>query len=185
MHKTLALWRAEHANFSRLLDILDAELSVFHAGGMPRYELMQDILYYMTHYSDVLHHPKEDLVFAKLKARNSDLTALVDTLTAEHENLHALGEELVRDLDGAIDGSILPREQIETAARDYAVSLRDHMRVEETEILPWAGTLLADSDWSEISSKIRHIEDPLFGSTAEARYAALREHIAKETRASD
>ena len=182
MHKTLALWRAEHVNFSRLLDVLDGELAVFHAAGMPRYELMQDILYYMTHYSDVLHHPKEDLVFAVLKARNKDLAAVVDALTEEHPKLRALGEALVGDLDGAVNGTILPREQIGAAAREYAKCLRNHMRTEETDILPWAGKLLEDKDWSDIGRTIRHIEDPLFGSTAEARYAALRHHIAKEAR---
>jgi hemerythrin-like domain-containing protein len=183
MQKTLALWRAEHVNFTRLLDLLDHQLAIFHAGGMPQYELMQDIMYYMTHYCDVLHHPKEDLVFAKLKARKKDLAAKVDTLRAEHARLRELGEALVRDLDGVVNGSILPRERVEAAAGQYAAHLRNHMRVEETDILPWAAKLLHAADWSEIDGTISHIEDPLFGSTAEARYAALRDHIAKEARA--
>jgi hemerythrin-like domain-containing protein len=183
MQKTLALWRAEHVNFTRLLDLLDDQLAIFHTGGMPRYELMQDIMYYMTHYCDVLHHPKEDLVFAKLKARNQDLAAQVDSLIAQHATLSELGENLVRDLDGVVNGSILPRERIETAAGEYATYLRNHMRMEETDILPWAAKLLHAADWTEINGTISHIEDPLFGSTAEARYAALRDHIAKEARA--
>ena len=184
MEKTLALWRAEHVNFTRLLDLLDDQLAIFHAGGMPRYELMQDIMYYMTHYCDVLHHPKEDLVFAKIKARNKDLAAQVDALSAQHAKLRDLGENLVRDLDGVVNGSILPRERIEAAASEYATYLRNHMRMEETDILPWAAKLLHDADWMEIGSTIRHIEDPLFGSTAESRYATLRDHIAREARSS-
>ena len=67
MPDTLALWHAEHVNFTRLLNLLDDQLSLFHDGGSPDYALMLDIMFYMTHYSDVLHHPKEDLVFAKIK----------------------------------------------------------------------------------------------------------------------
>src|SRR5438046_4647146 len=85
MHKTLPLWRAEHVNSTRLLDLLGDQLEVFHAGGVPRYELMLDIMYYMTHYSDVLHHPKEDLAFAEIKARNKEIAPQVDALIERSE----------------------------------------------------------------------------------------------------
>jgi len=182
MHKTLALWRAEHVNFTRLLDLLGDQLEVFHAGGMPRYELMLDIMYYMTHYSDVLHHPMEDLAFAKIKARNREIAPQVDALIEQHVSLRELGEKLTRDLDGIVNGSIITRERVEASASEYVTHLRNHMRMEETEILPLAAKLLQDKDWSEIDGAIRHIEDPLFGSSAEARYAALREQIARQAR---
>src|SRR5437762_1608989 len=182
MHKTLALWRAEHVNFTRLLDLLGDQLEVFHAGGMPRYELMLDIMYYTTHYSDVLHPPMEDLAFAKMKARNKEIAPKVDALIGQHVSLRELGEKLTRNLDGIVNGSILPRESVEASASEYATHLRNHMRREETEILPLAAKLLQDKDWSEIDGAIRHSEDPLFGSSAEARYAALREQIARQAR---
>ena len=59
------------------------------------------------------------------------------------------------------------------------------MRTEEAEILPLAAKLLQDPDWSEIDGGVTHIEDPLFGSRTEARYAALRRHIVQQARASD
>ena len=185
MHRTLALWYAEHVNFTKLLDVLGDQLKVFHAGGMPRYELMLDIMYYMTHYSDVLHHPKEDLVFAKIKARNKEIAPKIDALIEQHVSLRDLGEELTRDLDGIVNGSIFPRERVEAAASDYVTHLRNHMRTEETEILPLAGKLLQDEDWSEIDGAIGHIEDPLFGPSTEARYAALRDQIARQARTSE
>jgi hemerythrin-like domain-containing protein len=53
------LWHADHVNFGRLLNLLEGELRRLHDDRSPDYELMLDIMYYMTHYSDVLHHPKE------------------------------------------------------------------------------------------------------------------------------
>jgi len=70
MSDTLSRWHAEHANFSKLLDLLERQVASFHDGGSPDYELMLEIMYYMTHYPDVLHHPKEDLVFASWTARS-------------------------------------------------------------------------------------------------------------------
>jgi hemerythrin-like domain-containing protein len=63
MTDTIAVWRAEHLNFAKLLDILEEQLQRFHTGDEPNYELMLDIMFYMTHYSDLLHHPREDLAF--------------------------------------------------------------------------------------------------------------------------
>jgi hypothetical protein len=31
---------------------------------------MLDIMFYMTHYPTLLHHPKEDLAFARIAARS-------------------------------------------------------------------------------------------------------------------
>ena len=67
-------------------------------------------------------------------------------------------------------------------ARDYVTQLRSHMRTEEHEILPLAARLLNQDDWSAVDAAIAHITDPLFGSSAEQRYAALREQIAREAR---
>ena len=56
------------------------------------------------------------------------------------------------------------------------------MRMEESEILPLAAKLLHEDDWSAIDAAIAHIADPLFGGSAEQRYAALRKQIAREAR---
>jgi hemerythrin-like domain-containing protein len=182
MHKTLALWHADHVNFTNLLRVLDDQLALFHEGDTPQYELMLDIMYYMTHYCDVVHHPKEDLVFAEIKARDKSIAPKVDALIEQHASLKDLGEKLAHDLDDIVNGSVSPREHVEADARRYVTGLRNHMRAEETDILPLAARLLRDEDWSKIDDAVKHIEDPLFGSSAEARYAALREQIARQAR---
>ena len=64
--------------------------------------------------------------------------------------------------------------------RAYVADFRSHMQKEETEILPLAAKLLRDKDWSAIDAAICHLEAPLFGSSSEQRYAALRQQIARE-----
>jgi hemerythrin-like domain-containing protein len=180
MPDTLALWHAEHLNFARLLNMLDSQLALFHGGKSPDYELMLNIMFYMTHYSDVLHHPKEDLVFAKIKERDERVAATVDALATQHAHLHKSGQELVRQLDEILNDTISSREGVETIARDYVGSLRAHMRIEEAEILPLAGTLLTKRDWAAIHAAVEHIEDPLFGKHSEGRYFALHQQIARQ-----
>jgi hemerythrin-like domain-containing protein len=180
MSDTLAQWHTDHLNFAKLLNILEAELDLFHGGDTPNYELMLDIMFYMTHYSDVLHHPREDLALAKIKERQASAGPLIDELTRQHVLIREWGEELVTDLDGVVNGSILSRERVEVPGRNYIANFRSHMQTEETEILPLAAKLLRDKDWSKIEATIRHLEDPLFGDAAEQRYAALRHEIARE-----
>jgi hemerythrin-like domain-containing protein len=185
MHKTLALWHADHVNFAKLLQLLDDQLALFHEGDTPQYELMLDIMYYMTHYCDVVHHPKEDLLFVELKARDKSIAREIDELIEQHTTLKDVGEKLVHDLDDIVNGSISSREHVEAAARRYVTELRNHMRAEETEILPLAARLLHNKDWAAIDKAIRDVPDPLFGSGAEARYDALRRQIARQARSSD
>ena len=184
MSDSIALWHAEHTNFATLLDLLEGELDLFHKGGSPDYELMLDIMFYMTHYPDVLHHPKEDLAFARIMEREVNARPVVDELTEQHAHLKEFGSALVHSLDDIVNGSITAREHVEVPGRAYVAEFRNHMQREETAILPLAATLLHDRDWAAIDAAIRHIDDPLFGKNGEERYAALRRQIAREARAS-
>jgi hemerythrin-like domain-containing protein len=177
---TLMLWHADHLNFDRLLTYLDAELRRLHDGSEPDYALMLDIMYYMTHYADVLHHPKEDIVFARMKTRDPALAASIDDLTRQHVRLREMGETMVRELNDVLNGSIEPRAQVERAARTYVDAMRAHMRAEESVILPRAERLLSDRDWTEIDAAIAHFDDPLFGSKEHDRYTRLRQQIDAE-----
>jgi hemerythrin-like domain-containing protein len=178
MSDSIALWHAEHVNFAALLNRLEAELERFHKGDSPDYELMLDIMFYMTHYPDVLHHPKEDLAFARIKERQAGARAIIDELAGQHAHLKETGETLLQALDEIVDGSITSREHVEAPGRAYLSEFRRHMIIEETAILPVAAKLLSDDDWAEINAAIQHVDDPLFGRKAEVRYAALRRKIA-------
>jgi hemerythrin-like domain-containing protein len=78
-----------------------------------------------------------------------------------------------------VNGSISSRDHIEAPGRAYIAEFRGHMDVEEAKILPLAATLLDRDDWAAIDSAVRSLEDPVFGKTANERYAALRRHITR------
>ena len=133
MPETLDLWHAEHVNFARLLNLLDDQLLLFHGGKTPDYELMLNIMFYMTRYSDVLHHPKEDLVFAKIREREHGVARTVDDLAAQHAHLKQIGQELVRQLDDIVNGTISSRERVESLR--YCRTLRGPSTA--TNLLDW------------------------------------------------
>jgi hemerythrin-like domain-containing protein len=180
MQYTLMLWHADHLNFDRLLTYVDAELRRLHDGDEPDYALLLDIAYYMTRYADALHHPKEDIVFARMKAREPALGAAIDELGREHARLREMGETMVRELTDVLNGTIEPRERVERAARAYVDAMRAHVHSEETTILPRAERLLSDRDWTQIDAAIASFDDPVFGSKEHDRYTRFRQQIDAE-----
>ncbi|MCC6194730.1 MAG: hemerythrin domain-containing protein [Burkholderiales bacterium] len=174
------LWQNEHANFARLLDLLIAEVDRFHAGDTPNYDLMLDIMFYMIHYSDVVHHPREGLVFARIRQRDDSVAPLLDELDRQHEELHRLGGALVTGLGDVINGTVVPRESIEAPARHYAATFRNHMQTEDKALLPLIRRWLDARDWAAIDLAIRHVEDPLFGRNPERHFAALEARLRRQ-----
>ena len=73
------LGRDEHVRFLRPLEFLDNEMMYFHEGGYPNYDLMRDVIYYLQHYADRHHHPREDIIEDTFTPREKALTHEVGT----------------------------------------------------------------------------------------------------------
>lgn len=178
MTTTIDAWQQDHMNFSRLLDMLETEVRLFHEAATPDYELMLDIMYYMIHYPDVYHHPKEDLVFGKVAAMDPQVRDAVQNLLAQHVVLKQSGTRLYEELQGVVDGAMRPRGSVEQPAETYIRYFRDHMNNEESTLLPLVRKLLSPSDWAAIEAIAPTRSDPLFGSDAVGkRYEQLHRRI--------
>src|SRR5215831_1950693 len=77
--------RQEHRNIESLLRVLERELSVFDRGERPDYEVVLAVIDYFKDYPDSCHHPKEDMIVEKLKARDPAAAATIGDLEAQHQ----------------------------------------------------------------------------------------------------
>lgn len=175
-----AIWHAEHVNFARLLDLLEKQVAAFHVGGQPNYDLMLDVVYYLRHYPAQVHHPREDVAFARLLDRDPKLKSQLDRLMREHHEIAAAGETLLAHLDEVVAGALEPRSIVEAAAATYLAYYRQHLAAEEQEVIPRAAELLTPQDWAAVAAAVAAGPDPLFGEDVEARYRKLRRQIALE-----
>ena len=173
-------WREDHVHFSRLLNLLEAQIGFFHEDLTPNYELMLDITYYMTHYPDLFHHPKEDIVFEQVKKLDPAASTVVDELMRQHVVLRESGAKLVESLEGVIAGTMLARASVEAPGQTYIAYFRSHMLKEEAKIFPLALQLLSDQDLSADDAAEPSPADPLFGESVQQRYRSLHQHIARE-----
>ena len=163
MADALAVWHAEHVDYSRLLDVLEEQVAAFHAGRSPNYSLMLDVVSYLRHFPDRFHHPREDAAFARLVELDPRLQLPINRLLQEHRVIAAAGEELLKRLTEVVGGASIARE---------------HVATEEREILPRAAKMLTRDDWRIVANAVSSTPDPLFGDAFEERYHELREQIA-------
>jgi hemerythrin-like domain-containing protein len=177
-----ALWHAEHVNFARLLDLLEKQVAAFHEGEQPNYDLMLDVVYYLRHYPDEIHHPQEEVAFARLLDRDPTMKSQIDRLMQEHRVLAAAGETLLAHLDAVVADALEPRSIVEAAAATYLVYFRQHLAAEDNEVIPRAAKLLTPQDWAAVAAAVPSEPDPLFGEDLEGRYRKLRRQIALEAR---
>ncbi|OOG28695.1 hypothetical protein B1C78_00930 [Thioalkalivibrio denitrificans] len=180
MNDRILQWQTEHANFTRLLDLVDAQTALIEHGEQPDYELMLDVMYYMTHYPDRYHHPHEDIACQVLLERDADVQAWVDDLAAQHRHIAASGEQLVRDLNAIVDGALVSRSAVEADAQAYTRTLREHMAREEERIFPALERTLSAEDWEQVDGRIDRIPDPVFGGDVDPRYSGLQQRIAEQ-----
>ena len=64
--------REDHRNMAVMLDLLSRQVDRIKDGERPDYELIHDIMRYMTTYSDAVHHPKEDVLYSAMKAEKPE-----------------------------------------------------------------------------------------------------------------
>ena len=180
MSQVLRQLRTDHSHMARLLMVLDSQIVLVESVQAASFSLMADALRYMTGYGDRYHHPREDLVFERLRVRDSGLAAVIDSLVREHLALGRKGADLLQMLDSIVDGELVERQVLAATARDYVDFLRSHMTREDTMVFPRAESALAEGDWTCVERSLQGQEDPLFGRILREDFADLYHHIMRE-----
>ena len=173
--------REDHWNIGRLLGMLERQLDAMDTGSDfdGDYDLMRDIMTYMVRFPDHTHHPKEDLMFERMRAHPlaPDTERTIENLLVEHGALARKGETFHEALRRAAVGAKSDRQALLSMGRDYVEFLRAHARLEEETVFIEAETLLGDADWSEIAQAFEAHTDPVFGSVVDREFRALYQHI--------
>ncbi len=177
MKNEISRLKREHENFRKLLNLLETQLDLFHRGEQPDYQLMADILHYMTRYPDCFHHPREDVIFSYLMERDPLAAQTVEELARQHRVIAESGARLHENLQSVIVGALTSRQTIEAPGLLYVTYYRTHMDKEESDLFVLAEKLLCDDDWKNINDRTLSAPDPIFGTSIEERYCAVCSHI--------
>ena len=164
-HTSLQIIRDEHSSLAAMLRSM--RLMVERGPGKnPEqfFDMLRAMLFYIDEFPERLHHPKEsDLLFPRVVRASPSLMATVHQLERDHMN----GEKAVRELQHLLLAWELlgePRKPDFLAeCNRYVAFYLEHMRIEETVILPEAEKVLTDAEWKELDAAFEKNRDPLTG----------------------
>jgi hemerythrin-like domain-containing protein len=169
--------RQEHRNIEKLLRVLERELSVFDRGDRPDYELVLAVIDYFKDYPDSCHHPKEDMIVAKLKARDPVAAAAIGDLEAQHREGATRLRRVAQAVERVLGDQDLLRETVDDIIREFINHERQHMAMEERVVFPAALNALRPVDWADIALKLTDRDDPFYQPGLEKKFNTLRGNI--------
>lgn len=169
--------RTDHRNLAMLLDLLQKETERLEALEEPDYELVHDVMQYMTSYPDAVHHPREDLLYRHIRSARPDVDDNLRRVESDHEEIAKLGVKLRDDIDSIAAGAFIKRDVIITELRRYREIFITHMYWEERELFSLADELQDDSEWANIDLGGKDDRDPLFGSRVDRKFRRLMANI--------
>jgi len=174
-YTTLQIIRDEHAALAAVLRSLGMMLERGPLDEPERFfGVVRAMLFYIDEFPERLHHPKEsDLLFPKIARVAPELMPVIGRLESDHMQ----GEGRVRGLQHLLLAWELigesRRDAFMDAAREYLAFYVEHMRIEETQILPAAEKLLSPADWETLDEAFLASRDPLAGGLREPCYDRL------------
>lgn len=173
----IELLRGEHRDIERLLNVLEDEVRVFDRRERPDYDVIEAIISYFQDYPDCCHHPKEDMIFGKLKARDPSAAKSVGDVEAEHRQETDRLDRVARVVRNVLLDREVARQTFSDVLRDFIDHQRIHMAMEERTLFPAAASALRPEDWQDIDSTWHDRKETLFNVAMEEKYHSLRDRI--------
>ena len=163
--ESIRIIRDEHAALAAMLRSLGMTVAR-GPGDKPErfFDVLRAMLFYIDEFPERLHHPKEsNLLFPRVARMVPETMDVIARLELDH----ASGEAAVRELQHLLLAWELLGESrrgaFDQAVKRYLDFYLEHMRLEETVILPAALRVLNDADWEEMDAAFITNCDPLTG----------------------
>ncbi|HEY8051001.1 MAG TPA: hemerythrin domain-containing protein [Ramlibacter sp.] len=180
---TLKLIADEHAAVAAVLRSIQPLVDE-GPGDEPQrfFDVLRAMLFYLDEFPERHHHPNEsNLLFPRVVRNAPELMPVIQKLEADHMQ----GEQRIRELQHQLlawellGGS--RRAAFATAIHDYIRFYLDHMRIEETHVMPVARQVLGPQDWEELDRAFEASRDPLAGGARDPAYDQLFTRIVLAT----
>ena len=185
MTEIIGVLRQEHGNITRLLMALERQIAVFDRAGEPDHDIVEGVIDYFLSYPDLYHHPKEELVLAKLRQRDPAAANAIGDLKREHEELASKARAFSAAVRAAFEETETPRQSLRQWTQDFIALQAGHLNKEEKVFFPAAQAALTSEDWAQLEAKMTDEDDPLFGDNVGERYQALHRDILEWERQHD
>ncbi len=177
MIEIIEILRREHHNIEKLLRVMEQELSVFDQGEGPDYEILGSIIEFFKKYPASCHHPKEDIIYEKFRARDPHWAASIADLEAEHQEGAARLNRVAQAVKEVLDDQEFLREDVDRIVRDFIDNERKHIALEDEVVFPAIVDTLQSADWADVALILADRYGPPSTADFEEQFNALRRTI--------
>ena len=156
----------EHQALGAVLHAMRHLIGELGAGRLrPDFALLRAMVHYLEAYPEKRHHPKEDqYLFAPLKRRTAEGAAVLARLEREHAEAEARINALETALAAYTHAPATGLAAFAQAFEAYAAFYREHMLLEEREVLPLVVAHFTEADWAAAAAGFAANADPLAGT---------------------
>ena len=170
----------DHQHIATLLTILKNKLTTLRTGARPNFNLMAEVVDYLTDYADDYHHGKENLIYYYMQEHYPKKSHLIEQQMHEHEELRKITQRLRADVDQALMDMPLSLEEFSRQLESFIDRQGQHLSVEETKVFPVVEQCFSIDDWEKLGESLPNREDPLFGEARELRFKNLYEALIED-----
>src|SRR5215475_9922485 len=178
MSKILRRLYEDHANLLRILAILERQIEEMDQGNRPDLDIVQGSIQYFLTYPDLRHHPLEDRVLMRLRAKDPRAAEPFTGLDAEHREQSETLRRIAAVTFQVLQDAAMASQGYVGMLRSFVAAQRSHVRKEEESFFPAAERILDEADWVKLESEVPAMLDPLFDDRTEQRFGMLRHELA-------
>jgi branched-chain amino acid transport system ATP-binding protein len=172
--QAIVIIKSEHQNLIAVLYSLEMLVEEIENSKQPDFAVFHGLLTYIDRFLDRYHHPKEnDYLFPRVMARAPDTTDLVKKLGRQHKQGEQLFVVMLKALSAYEFSGDSEFPGFREAVLKYTQFEREHVLIEERDLLPRAREALEASDWEEIDAAFGENQDPMFGEKWDSDFSAL------------
>jgi hemerythrin-like domain-containing protein len=174
-HATPRIIREEHAALGAVLRTLSMVVrDARHHGLEPPHRALRAMLLYIDEFPERLHHVKESgMLFPRLRECTDEADLVLARLDGDHHAGAARVRELLHKLVAWEFLGESRRRDFEQALESYVAFYLEHMRIEESVVLPLAERCFGEADWTILDRAFGAHRDALTGARPEASYTEL------------
>ena len=175
--------RAEHRHMATVMQLFSEQLAAIEAGDLVDPHVVYEIMDYMVNWPDRFHHPREDLIYARVAEVDPGAVDDVDTLQRDHDATARRGQKVLKDIEAWRLGE-LPGPRLIVSANDYIEHYYEHMQLEEKLVFPRIERTLNPQDWREIGrdDQLVAVSEPVFGPQVQREFRNMSRKLRRSIR---
>jgi hemerythrin-like domain-containing protein len=180
----MQLLRSDHAGLSRVLREIDLQQSRLQSSPESARPVLSEAMRYLLVYQHSVHHPREDRLFARIRAREPGLYRNMSRLVREHRTGQQRAEALAGELARATPSQLRGKrgQQLAKQLQQYVQHTREHMKREEAVFYTGSERVLRPSDWSTLMEGSQQRDPAGDLQRLAARYPRLAERLLQPER---